>query len=422
MLFQTVGTTQLCSAAAAMSREMSVAHQEFRVLISGAGPVGLAAARALSLRGIAVSLFEKRPALTAASKASTFHPPTLDILARLGVIDAMLAQGARVDAIQYRTAREGVFAHFPLALLGGETRFPFRLHLEQSKVTPLLAARLGEDPRAQIRFGYESLDAASDADGVTLSLRREDGRIESRRGAFLIVAEGGGSTLRDRLGIGFPGSAYAHKVLRVMTTDDLEALLPGLAPVTYVFNGARSMSLLRMPECWRIILRVPGETEERAALEPPWILARLNEVLPKVDRLPTMIHRDVYGASRNVAATYRHGRIGLIGDAAHLTNTRGGMNMNCGIHDAHALAAALQSFAQDGDLAAVHACLDERRRVAEEMLIPRTDRNVAHGPEWLDALRRIASDRAEACAYLRSAAMLDMVSLDGDAAQAMARP
>ncbi len=191
------------------------------------------------------------------------------------------------------------------------------------------------------------------------------------------------------------------------TDDDLAGLLPGIAPVTYVWNGDKSVSFLRMPDCWRIILRVPKEVDEATALRSDWVLARLREVIPHCARVPHVVMRDVYAVARRVAARNREGRVLLAGDALHITNTRGGMNMNCGIHDAWALALAIAGGTTD-DATSVAAAAAERLRVAHEMLIPRTDRNVAGGSAWLEKVRAMAANPSETTAYLRTAAMLDM--------------
>ena len=111
-----------------------------QVIVAGAGPVGLVAALTLAQAGIEVVLLEKRNSLNTASKASTFHPPTLEIIDDLGAIEPLLSQGQLVHRIQYRT-NEGPFAEFALADLADRTRYPFRLHLEQSKLTPTLLAQ-----------------------------------------------------------------------------------------------------------------------------------------------------------------------------------------------------------------------------------------------------------------------------------------
>jgi len=380
--------------------------QQDEVIIAGAGPVGLTAALALAEAGIAVTVAEKRPALSAASRASTFHPPTLAILDRLAVLDEVHHRGQVAERVQYRTPHGGIFAEFPLAALEGETAFPYRLHLEQAQVTPIILHRLAGFRHARVLFDAEVQHVAQHGSRVVVRVRHGAGH-ETLDGDYLIAADGSRSDVRAALGIDFDGEDYPDKILRVMTTDDLDALLPGIAPVTYLWNGMKSVSFLRMPDCWRIILRVPKEVDDADALDPAWILARLREVMPHIDRLPTVAMKDVYGVSKRVASRFRDGRILLAGDSAHVTNTRGGMNMNCGMHDAYALAHAIIE-ANGGDTQPVDDASDERRRVATQMLIPRTDRNVAGGDAWLDHVREMANDRDKTVSHLRTTAMLDM--------------
>lgn len=377
------------------------------VVVAGAGPVGLTAALLLAQAGVPVTVVEKRAQLSAASKASTFHPPTLAMLHHLGLLQALEGRGHIVDRLQYRTAGGGIFAEFPLRDLHGETPFPYRLHLEQAELSALLLARLIAYPHARVLFATELVDVVADARTAQARIRRA-GRDETLGCAYLLGADGSRSDVRASLRIGFDGTDYADKVLRVMTGDDLDALLPGLAPVTYLFNAGKSASFLRMADCWRIILRVPGAVDDATALDPDWILARLREVMPDCGQLPRVLMKDVYGVARRVASSYRDGRAVLMGDSAHITNTRGGMNMNCGLHDAFAIAPAIAEALRSGDHDLVASVADERRRVATEMLIPRTDRNVAGGEAWLDQVKHMAADPAKRVAHLRATAMIDM--------------
>jgi len=194
-----------------------------------------------------------------------------------------------------------------------------------------------------------------------------------------------------------------------MTPLDLRALVPGLGGVTYLYRGPASVSLLEMPDCWRVIFRVPADMTDQAALDEERLQAALARFLPTPARGIPVGGADVYAVSHGVAARYRAGRVLLAGDAAHLTNTRGGMNMNCGIHDAAALGVALASVGPDGE-AALEAWARERRRVAVEELVPRTDRTVRDGTAWLAEVAALARDRVAARAYLPSSAMLDMAS------------
>jgi 2-polyprenyl-6-methoxyphenol hydroxylase-like FAD-dependent oxidoreductase len=209
--------------------------QVSEVIVAGAGPVGLTAALALAEAGVAVTVAEKRPALSAASRASTFHPPTLAILDRLEVLDEVHHRGQVAERVQYRTP-DGVFAEFPLAALEGETRFPYRLHLEQAQVTPIILERLRAYRHARVLFDAEVQQVVQRGERVVVRVRHGAGH-ETLDGDYLIAADGSRSDVRAALGIAFDGEDYPDKILRVMTGDNLDALLPGIAPVTYLWNG-----------------------------------------------------------------------------------------------------------------------------------------------------------------------------------------
>ena len=385
-----------------------------QVIVAGAGPVGLVAALILARAGVDVIVLEKRAALTAASKASTFHPATLEILDELGVLAPMLAEGEIVKRIQYRTP-DGPFAEFVLADLAERTPFPFRLHLEQARLTPLLLAQIEASPNARVLFGAGFEALTQDENGVNVTADR-DGAPLTIRADYLLGTDGARSAVREALGIAFDGMVYPHKVLRVMTSDDLDAVLPGIASITYLHNGSKSLSFLKMPDCWRIIIRVPGDVPDETALQDGWFADRIREVMPSWTKPPTVLGRDVYGASRRVASHYHVGHAFLAGDSAHVTNTRGGMNMNCGIHDAKALAEAMIRALREHRPELVVTAATERKRIAEEMLIPRTDRNVAGGADWLQKVRDLAASRSSAIDYLATAAMLDMLERPARAA------
>ncbi len=380
---------------------------ETDVIVAGAGPVGLVAALALAEQGVNTVLIEKRASLNTASKASTFHPATLEILESLGLLKETMAEGEIVRRIEYRTP-EGPFAEFAMSDIADRTPFPFRLHLEQARLTPVALRRVEALPNARVIFdaGFRGVEQTGDGVVVTAAHGGRDLKIAAR---YLIGADGARSTVREALGIGFEGSVYPDKILRVMTTDDLTEVLPGLASIAYLFNGKKSLSFLKMPDCWRIIIRVPASVDDETALHPDWLAERLTEVLPRWTTPPHVVDKDVYGVAKRVASAYRQGRAYLVGDAAHITNTRGGMNMNCGIHDAYALAGAMARALRENRPELAEAASDERRRVAEEMLIPRTDRNVSGGEAWLDTVRALAGSRQRAADYLATAAMLDMV-------------
>lgn len=391
-----------------------------RIVVVGAGPVGLSAAALLTKQGVDCLVLEKRRRLSLASKASTFHPPTLEILREIGVIEPILAQGQVADRIQYRLNSGAVVSEFDHALLADAVAFPFRLHLEQSAITPLLAQRIRDSGHGEIRFGVEVVAAGTDEAGAWVDATVEGAAPERIRADYVLGADGAHSAVRGALGIELAGEDYPGKVLRLVVTDRLEDYLPGLGQISYIFDpDGRSISLLKMPDCWRIIIRLPKDFREDEVTKPEWYMPVVRHFMPAVPDMLALRGLDVYGASKMVADEYFRGRVFLAGDATHLSNTRGGMNMNCGIHDAYEMALAFCEALRTGRAQPAEAAAHRRRRVAVDELIPRTDRNVTGGPEWLEHIRATGADPKAARAMLWRTAMLDMAPQTGPAAAAV---
>jgi 2-polyprenyl-6-methoxyphenol hydroxylase-like FAD-dependent oxidoreductase len=377
-----------------------------RIAIAGAGPVGLAAALCLARAGHEVRVFEKRDSLPVASRASTFHAPTLDMLAALGVLEEVAPLGRRVDEIHYyrcNTGRPELAARFPFRLLAGQTGHPWRMHLEQALLTPALLRALGREAGARVEFNAAIIGAEERRNGLEVVVQRGGGHA-GESFDWLIGADGAKSAVRESRQIAFDGGDYEKRVLRLMTRRDLREVIPGLSGIAYLYNDSDSVSLLEMREVWRVILRLPASVGDEEAMSPAWRNRELARFLPLGGELP-LVSTDVYRTSQRIAAHYRHGRVLLAGDAAHLTNTRGGMNMNCGLHDAWTLGEAFRAADLDASLG---QWARARRAVAIDELIPRTDRSVGGGATWFAAVEAAARDPERAKAFVRDAAMLDI--------------
>jgi 2-polyprenyl-6-methoxyphenol hydroxylase-like FAD-dependent oxidoreductase len=369
------------------------------VLIAGAGPVGLVLALALHRRGVAVRVLEKRETLSTASRASTFHPPTLEALDELGVWTALRHGGVRVDRILWRRTDSDGAATLDLGMLADETRFPFRWHREQQHITPALLAAL---PAGTVLFnaGVEAMQ--QDSAGVTL--HATDGG--THRARFAIGCDGASGALRDLAGIGAETSDYAHRVLRVLTPLDLRTHVEGLDGLGYLYDATGSCSLLRMPEVWRLIFRIAPDMSDEAAMAEDHARTRIARFLPTLRDMP-ISGRDVYGVRKAMALSCRAGCVLLAGDAAHLTNTRGGMNMNAGIHDAMTLAATLHAVLRGAPDAMLDAWAAARLATVRGALLPRTEARVAADPAG-EVARMAALTPEAARAWAREACMLDI--------------
>ena len=386
------------------------------ILIAGAGPVGLSLALALARRGLAVRVREAQPGLGSEARASTWHPPTLEMLREWGVADAIVAKGFRVDRLQYweRETRTRV-AEFEYARITGDTPFPFRLQCPQSAVTPILLEALRATGLADVRFEHALTGFEAGPDGVVAAFATPGGpRTEISE--YLLGADGARSAVRKGLGLSFDGATYTDRFLLIATRFDFTPIFPGMGPVSYIFDPHEWVILMRLPEVVRVVFRLAEDEDEDLALTDNAIQNRFAHLIGIQTGPVPILQRSTYTVHRRVADTFRHGRVVLAGDAAHVNNPTGGMGMNSGIHDAHALAGAFGAIADGGDAdALLDAYATERRRVALELVQQVTDQN----SRWMNArdlgerLSRNAALRAEAAdptrhrAHLLRASMLD---------------
>jgi 3-(3-hydroxy-phenyl)propionate hydroxylase len=372
------------------------------VIIVGAGPVGLTAALALSRRGIPVVVLEAEGDLSPDSRASTFHPPTVEMLDELGVAERMLELGHIAPRFQYRERQGGVIAELDLSVLAKDTRFPFRLQLEQRIVARLLLERLQEFDGADVRFGRRVVSARTEANRAVVEIAGPDG-AEQLSAPWVLATDGAHSTVRRSLGIAFDGKTYPERYLVLTLGDDVTQWLPGLASVNYVFDPEAWFVVLRTQDRWRILFPVEPDEPQEVAGSPERVRERLREVSDRGDEL-RVEHVTLYKVHQRVADRLRAGRVVLAGDAAHVNNPLGGMGMNSGIHDAWLLAEPLAALCRgDGDEAALDDCLERRRQICLRHVLEQSDRNARMIAERDPIARREHHERLRALAADRDA-------------------
>ena len=306
-----------------------------RVIIVGAGPVGLISALSLALRDVPVLVLEANPELFMDLRAGSFHPPTLEVLEPLGVTAKLHELGICVHRWQLRDRTDGVIGTFELSLLADETPYPYRLHCEQHKLTPLVFQMLAPLPHADIRFSHRVTEISQAGDRVIVKAETPRGG-ETFEGAWVIGCDGGGSAVRKSAQIEFGGFTYPEKFALVSTSYDLGRR--GFSDTAYISHPVEWCAVFRLPDTgppglWRFLYGChPDETDDEA-MSDDVVEARLQAVVPKTDRYET-VHRTIYRVHQRVADTFRHGRILLAGDAAHLNNPLGGFGLNSGLQDA----------------------------------------------------------------------------------------
>ena len=378
-----------------------------RVLIAGAGPVGLVAAANLVRANVPVTVLEAGPDLSIESRASTFHPPTLDMLDKLGAAKPLIAQGLKAPAFQYRTKKDGLLAQFDFTSISDATGHPFRVQSEQSKLTRILLEQLRDHPNFDIRFNSRVTGVAQTTSQIDVSLDNTGERVSGR---WLIGADGASSSVRRALDIAFEGFTWPDRLLVVSTPFDFHSVIPGLTAVNYVADPERWYFLLQIPDLWRVMFLIKENETDEQILTREFAQTLMKDVVPGISNYE-IAHTTLYKVHQRVAATFRQGRAFLAGDAAHINNPLGGMGMNGGIHDAinltDRLAGVWNGGAPDTELDRYDR---QRRLVTLETIQTQTIQNKKNlespGPEFRDSLMKIKADPAKTHDYMLKVSMI----------------
>jgi 3-(3-hydroxy-phenyl)propionate hydroxylase len=380
-----------------------------KVIVVGAGPVGLTCALKLSRAGIDTLLIEAEAELNQELRASTFHPPTLDMLEEFGVTASVIRQGLVTPTWQVRMHETGERAEFDLSILEGHTRHPYRVQCEQWKLSRMLVTQL----TGELWFNTRATAVSQTPEAVKLTVER-DGEPMGLECSYLVGADGARSAVRKALGLGFEGVTFPETTILATTRFDFAQHLADLSGVNYCWAPTGTFSLLRLPGEWRVSLYPDdGETVE-TALEPDAIERKLQRIVPRAERYEVLQTRP-YRIHQRVVDRYRVGRVILAGDAAHLNSPSGGMGMNGGIHDAFNLADKLARVLRGEDPALLDLYERQRRPVALEQILAQSGRNRARMQERdpakrlaaLRELQALAADRERALKHLLRSSMIE---------------
>jgi 3-(3-hydroxy-phenyl)propionate hydroxylase len=235
---------------------------------------------------------------------------------------------------QIRDRRQGVIVEWDLGEIADLTPFPYRLHLEQHRLTPIILSKLKAYPHAQVRFSHKVVDVSQDADEVLINAETPGG-TEIFRADWLVGADGGRSTVRKCADVGFDGFTWDERFVVASTTYDYEP--HGYTMNAYVADPEEWATLFKMPDegppgIWRVIFPVPPEEEEALTLSEAMVEKRMQTFLPRKERYQIK-YKGIYSVHQRVAKEFRVGRVLLAGDAAHLNNPMGAFGLNGGIHD-----------------------------------------------------------------------------------------
>src|SRR6478609_1856304 len=324
------------------------APNTYDVIIAGCGPTGAMLAAELRLHDVRVLVLEKEAEPVSFARIVGLHIRSIELMAMRGLLDRLLEHGRQRPA-------SGFFAAINKpAPEGLDSAHAYLLGIQQPVLDHLLeehAIELG----AQVRRGCAVAGFQQDDEGVTVELA--DG--EQLRSRYLVGCDGGRSTVRKLLGVGFPGEPSRTDTLM----GEMEVGVPQeeiAAMVTTIGETNKRFSFGPFGDgVYRVV--VPGAGVSDGA-EPP-TLEDFKQELRAVAGTDFGVHSprwlSRFGDATRLAERYRVGRVLLAGDAAHVHPPTGGQGLNLGVQDAFnlgwKLAAEVAGWAPPGLLDSYHA-------------------------------------------------------------------
>ena len=384
-----------------------------RVVIIGAGPVGLCLALRLAQHDIPSVVVEALGGdnfLEQVPRAGTNHPATLELLDAIGLYDKLEPRGIVAPLFHYWDRHENRrIAEFDHGHLRDDTRFPYVLQCERIKIVEEALKLAQAHPLIDVRLSTTFTAFEQGADGVVAHVTNPAGEAEAIAGAYLVSAEGARSIVRKDLDIEFEGFTYSDRTLNIEVAYDFRR--HGYTERNYISDPDEWSNLFHWkgpPDRWRVHFPTAPDEDEAAITRPAALQARLQRFLPTGEDF-TIVGSNLYTVHQRVARKFRGGRAILAGDAAHVNSPIGAMGMNSGVHDAFNLADKLVGILR-GELAEDQ--LDRYARQRRHVALAHTQAQTMRNKKLLtekdpavrarnhDELRRTAEDPKLARAFL----------------------
>ncbi|MBV9622019.1 MAG: FAD-dependent monooxygenase [Gammaproteobacteria bacterium] len=339
------------------------------VLIVGAGPTGLVLALWLTRLAVRVRLIDSAPAPGTTSRALAVQARTLELYRQLDLAEPVQRAGHRVPAVNLWARREPR-ARLTLEDVGAQmTPYPFALIYPQDEHERLLIARL-QDVGVVVERGTELVSLTQSADGVQAELRNA-GVTQHATAPFLAGCDGARSRVRECVHGGFAGGTYQQ----LFYVADIRAGGPCMDGNLHIDLDEADF-LAVFPLAGRGRARLIGTVrDERAHAES----LQFEDVSRRaIENMQLEVQQvnwfSTYHVHHRVTERFRHGRVFLLGDAAHIHSPVGGQGMNTGIGDAINLAWKLAAVLHTGAPEPLLDTYDSERRRFARTLVATTDR------------------------------------------------
>jgi 2-polyprenyl-6-methoxyphenol hydroxylase-like FAD-dependent oxidoreductase len=342
------------------------------VLVVGAGPTGLMLANQLARRDVRTLIIDRHAGPSRETRALGVQARTLEIYAKLGVIERALELGKPGTGANI-WAEGRWMARVPIGEAGrSATPYPYILVLGQDDNERILGEKLAETG-VSVAWNTELVGLEQQDGGVTATLRMPDGASRQVSAGWVAGCDGARSSVRELNGIAFPGAPYEH----VFFVADVEATGSMVADEVNIYlwqDGFHLLFPMRGDNHWRIVGILPAPLRKKDGVTFEAVVPSLRKEAGAGLEFRACSWFSTYRIHHRSASRFRNGRSFLLGDAAHIHSPLGAQGMNTGLQDAYNLGWKLALVATGQAGAALLDSYEEERVPVAERLLNTTDR------------------------------------------------
>lgn len=312
--------------------ELEGERRHYPVVIAGAGPIGMAAARDLALHGVRSVILDEDDKVSVGSRAICWAKRTLEIFDRLGCAAPMMQKGVTwsVGRVFFGDDREPVYS---FNLLPDRNHcFPAFINLQQYYAEEYLVDLVDRTPLTELRWLSRVSAVRQRADHVEIGVETPQGPY-TLTADYLIAADGCRSAIRSMLGLDFEGEVFQDHFL----IADIKMKADRPAERWFWFDPpfARGQSALlhKQPDdVWRIDFQLGWNIDREAELDPERVKSRVRRMIGEATPFE-LEWVSLYTFQCRRLERFVHGRVIFAGDSAHLVSPFGARGANGGIQD-----------------------------------------------------------------------------------------
>ena len=356
-----------------------------KIVIVGAGPIGLAMAVELANHGIQATVLDDNNVVSVGSRAICWSKRSLEILDRLGVGERSVTKGVTWKVGRTLHRDQEVF-NFDLLPESGH-KMPAFVNLQQYYVEEYLAER-ATDLAIDLRWKNRVTAVEQHADHAVLSIETPDGPYQLSAD-WVIACDGARSPIRDMLGLDFDGELFEERFL--IADIEMQADFPSERRFWFEpnFHPGQSALLHKQPDnIYRIDLQLGWDTDPEVEKRPENVIPRIEKVVGHSDFKLDWV--SVYTFQCRRLRSFVHNRVLFVGDSAHIVSPFGARGGNGGLQDVDALGWRLAAVVRGGNRSLLDAYDRERCFGADENLLNSSRSTRFMSPE--DGVERLFRD------------------------------